>query len=335
MFKPKKTFRKALYNSTGMKLDKSLGSGSFSQGIFSLRQKSKPRDKLLRRENTEAEVHPKYTLAVKICGAKDVALLKREYKLLLSIEHPNIIQVYYAPIVTKSHCGMIMELVRGHDLLDIMDMYYNSHNRIPRSKTVRWILKPILLALDYLHRNSIVHHDIKPENILVGADRMEHVDESTVVKLCDFGLASCSDNERISAGSVDWASPEKFFRELGPTSQSSDMCSFGFLSYALVSGRMPIHIRSDPMKGTKFDRESYEILHRNLSREIQCATRGFYWKNPEFKIITMSTIPINPGSRLSAQLVLQYDFFEPDTSIPATSLRNSKSEPLIPNSNCD
>lgn len=317
-----------------MRLDTSLGNGSFSQGVFSLCQKSKTRDRLLRRETPDTKASPVQTLAVKICGSSDAKLLKREHKLLLSIEHPNIIQVYYAPIVTKSHCGMIMELVRGRDLLDLLDEYYNNVVKVLRSKTVRWILKPVLLALAYLHKNAIVHHDIKPDNILVGTDRMEHVNETTVVKLCDFGLSSSERDGRTFAGSIDWASPEKLFRELGPTSQSSDMCSFGFLSYALVSGRMPIHLRSDPMQGKKFNRESYEILHRKLSREIQCAKKGFYWKNPEFKVITLSTIPIDPEERLSAQLVLQVDFFEPDTNVPLSSLRNSKSEPLMPNTNC-
>lgn len=76
----------------------------------------------------------------------------------------------------------------------------------------RYFFRDILSAVEYLHRNGIVHHDLKLENCLL--------DEKHCVKLIDFGLAtSLEGNSHLTAcGSANYAAPELFTAKtfLGP-----------------------------------------------------------------------------------------------------------------------
>jgi DNA-binding response OmpR family regulator len=154
----------------------------------------------------------------------------REAKMMASLSHPHIIQVFdYG-----SQDGLYflaMELVDGHSL----DSYINAKNQLPLSVCAAVGIK-IAKALEHAHGKSIVHRDIKPQNVLVSKEG--------VVKLVDFGLARCLYEEGRNltrtdqlAGTPQFMSPEQIAGERpGP---STDIFSLGIVLYVITTLQFP------------------------------------------------------------------------------------------------
>jgi calcium-dependent protein kinase len=98
------------------------------------------------------------------------------------------------------------------------------------------LMKMILLAVNFLHRNNIAHRDLKPENFL-----FEHMEENAQLKLIDFGLSSkFSDvtNEKMKSrvGTPLYLAPEVL---AGHYDYKADLWSCGVILFILLSGRYP------------------------------------------------------------------------------------------------
>ena len=85
----------------------------------------------------------------------------------------------------------------------------------------------------------MIHRDIKPENILI-----EDLDTMTV-KLCDFGWATHTINERRTTfcGTVDYVAPELVYHE--PYDAKIDHWAVGILTFELLTGQAPFTGRSE------------------------------------------------------------------------------------------
>jgi len=108
-----------------------------------------------------------------------------------SLRHPNIISLHRS-FETSTHIFLVMEYVKGKDMYDwILD---NCNHEDPRSKTYsefqkkRRLFSQCLSAVEYCHKQSVYHRDVKPENF--------YITDSGSVKLLDFGLAT---QDRFSA----------------------------------------------------------------------------------------------------------------------------------------
>lgn len=124
--------------------------------------------------------------------------------------------------------GLVLEFMAGGDLVALLN-----------AKALKWPVRKlmghdIVQAVAHLHKNGIVHRDIKPDNLLV--------DSAMRLKLCDFGLASDATKVEGFVGSPPFAAPENFEREEGMTAAdfcAADMYSVAMTFFALTQRQVP------------------------------------------------------------------------------------------------
>uniref|UniRef100_A0A8C2EYA3 non-specific serine/threonine protein kinase n=1 Tax=Cyprinus carpio TaxID=7962 RepID=A0A8C2EYA3_CYPCA len=170
----------------------------------------------------------------------DRAHIQREIEITASLVHPNIIRLYEV-FESRERIVMVMEYASGGELYD----YIQDKQRLSEEEA-RHFFRQITSAVQYCHKNGVVHRDLKLENILL--------DKDLNVKLADFGLSNrymrgqCLDT---FCGSPLYASPE-IVNGLPYHGPEVDCWSLGVLLYALVYGSMP------------FDGTSYSILKEQI-----------------------------------------------------------------------
>jgi eukaryotic-like serine/threonine-protein kinase len=146
------------------------------------------------------------------------------------LTHPNIIGIYDAG-VDGDACYIVMELVEGGETLK---KFCRQDNLQPIEKIVETIFK-CAKALDYAHKQGVIHRDIKPTNILVTKD-----DD---VKIGDFSIAHLTKLDSTDTmpmglvGSPRYMSPEQVTEDY-ITSQT-DLFSLGIVMYELLAGKHP------------------------------------------------------------------------------------------------
>lgn len=168
----------------------------------------------------------------------------REAALSTLLRHPYICEardVY----ITNSHYYMVFEFVDGGQMLD----YIISHGKL-KEKQARKFVRQIGSALSYLHQNSVVHRDLKIENILIS--------KTGDIKIIDFGLSNLYRRQsrlRTFCGSLYFAAPELLNAQpyIGP---EVDVWSFGIVLYVLVCGKVP------------FDDQNMSALHAKIKKGI-------------------------------------------------------------------
>ena len=141
---------------------------------------------------------------------------------------------------TNYHWYMLFEYVNGGQMLD----YIISHGRL-KEKQARKFGRQIASALDYCHRNSIVHRDLKIENILIS--------KTGDIKIIDFGLSNLfapRNYLKTFCGSLYFAAPE-LLQAKQYTGPEVDIWSFGIVLYVLVCGKVPFDDQSMPQLHTK------------------------------------------------------------------------------------
>ena len=171
--------------------------------------------KLLRREDCEPSVrdshldlHPRLALA-------------REFQILSSLNHPNIVQVIDYGFDEARGPYVAMELLSPSQT--ILEAAANR----PMEERVL-LLAQLLLALAYLHRRRIIHRDLKPSNVLFS---------NRAVKVLDFGLATATAQSTDLAGTLDYVAPELWLGS--PERRVRLVCVPGVISCQLLTGSLP------------------------------------------------------------------------------------------------
>ena len=161
----------------------------------------------------------------------DVEFLKRfetEAQAAAALSHPNIVSVYDVGTHDRIHY-IVMEYVEGVTLKEFL----SDTGPLPIEKIVDFSSQ-IASALEHAHAKKIIHHDIKPHNIIIT--------ESGLLKVTDFGLArAVSASTTVASagaiGSVHYASPEQ--ARGGFTDAKSDIYSLGITMYEMTTGHVP------------------------------------------------------------------------------------------------
>ncbi len=162
-------------------------------------------------------------------GAKGLDLLKREYEIALRLQHPFIASAIGWEESTPIGPAIVIEYIRGRSLSAFLQ-------EKPSLQARRRIFSQILEAVGAIHRQSIIHNDIKPDNILI-------TEADNDVKLIDFGFSDADSHilERGLGGTRQYASPELLAHR--ETDARSDIYSIGRLMQDLFPGRYYLIVR--------------------------------------------------------------------------------------------
>ncbi|KAG0166942.1 serine/threonine-protein kinase KIN2 [Apophysomyces sp. BC1034] len=205
----------------------------------------------------------------------------REMAIMQLLRHPNICQLKEW-ITEGEHYYMFLEYVDGGQLLD----YIISHGKL-REKQARKFARQILSALDYCHRNSIVHRDLKIENILITRDED--------IKIIDFGLSNVYSPSRLLntfCGSLYFAAPE-LLQAKQYTGPEVDVWSFGVVLYVLVCGRVPFDDTRLPALHAKIKSGIVDEYPDHLSKDCVDLLTKLFVVDPK-KRATLSAIRSHP-----------------------------------------
>ena len=161
---------------------------------------------------------------------------EREAKVVASLNHPNIVQIYdFASTVINDApvYYMVMSYIPGQSLKSLMDETHQRGERLGLDQIVS-IMRGILNALGYAHKQGMVHRDVTPSNILFN--------EQGQAMLTDFGIARMLSATRLTqslmtAGTPMYMSPEQGFGQGGD--KRSDLYSVGIILYEMLAGKAP------------------------------------------------------------------------------------------------
>jgi serine/threonine protein kinase len=175
----------------------------------------------------------------------------REAKILKKVNHPNIVH-YFEDIQGKNNFYIITEFVRGLSLTD--HVFGKALKRLQENEACE-IFTQILQGLEYLHRNSITHRDVRLENVML--------DLQFNVKLIDFSFATCFSNSKKSlvyCGSELYMAPEIASKceSFGPP---VDVWAAGVLLYAMVTGEFPFFSQSSKRVLEKVKKGEFCVPH--------------------------------------------------------------------------
>src|SRR3989304_173965 len=194
----------------------------------------------------------------------------QEAKAAAALNHPNICTVYGIEEVDKKHF-IDMEFVDGMTLREKM-----SGGALKQSEAVAYAVQ-IAEALHEAHSHSIVHRDVKAENIMVNSRNQ--------IKVMDFGLAKLKGSLGLTrtsstVGTLAYMAPEQI--QGGEADERSDIFSFGALLFEVLTGKLPFRgeheaammysiVNEDPQPVDRFRQDVppqiVNAIHRCLEKD--------------------------------------------------------------------
>ena len=179
----------------------------------------------------------------------------QEFAIVKQMRHPSIIRLYES-FESNKHILFVIELCGGGDLLT-----YVRQRRKLTEDAAKSVFLRLVDGLNYCHAKSILHRDIKLDNILLNA--VGHI------KICDFGVSKIVQRgERMTeqCGTPAYIAPE-IIRDRGYEGFAADVWSAGVVLFAMLYGTVP------------FKANNMRDLHKSItrgtfSRDLQASTRS-------------------------------------------------------------
>ncbi|TPX32734.1 hypothetical protein SmJEL517_g04232 [Synchytrium microbalum] len=227
----------------------------------------------------------------------------REASISMLLDHPNISRMFSA-VLGEHHIYALFEHLPGQDLVDVI-----RNCGYIKPKRARHIFRQVLSAIDFAHRNSVIHRDIKLENIRYNA-------ATGLATVLDFGFATFYDktgNRLIqnNCGSPSYASPEIFANSFyqGP---EIDIWSLGVCLYGMSCGTLPF-------AGQSFAELSASVKHSEISFPDHTSS--------DLIDLISRMLQRDPDQRITMDDILEHPWVSPNIISPRHNLNSQNTIP--------
>jgi eukaryotic-like serine/threonine-protein kinase len=189
-------------------------------------------------------------------GAGDLYRLKREFRALAELAHPNLVSLYELSIAPQ-HAFFTMELVPGEDIVSSIRCGAPAGAPPPDAARLRHALAQLCEGIRTLHQAGKLHRDLKPSNVLMTANGR--------VVLLDFGLVQDLQEPGVEIeGTPGYMAPEQ---RRGSACKASDWYAFGRILQQALRGELEHSVRrSGPQAGGELWRLAARLLEPEPER---------------------------------------------------------------------
>ncbi len=181
------------------------------------------------------QIEPRRDVALKVlrgelASSRSGDRFRREVEVLVRIRHRSIVRILAAGVTDDGHPYYSMELVEGASWTDAL----RAETRTLRERLALFL--QVCEGVAYLHREGVLHRDLKPGNLLVDGDGR--------VRIVDFGLARTVGGSAVEVtrsgeplGTSQYMSPEQW-RDSSSVDGRTDVYSLGVILYELLGGAL-------------------------------------------------------------------------------------------------
>ncbi|KAK3401153.1 kinase-like domain-containing protein [Sordaria brevicollis] len=249
----------------------------------------------------------------KMLEAKDALfLIREEIAIMKKLNHPNLVQLYEVlDDPEDDSLYMVLEMCKKGVVMKMG--IHGSVDPLPEEQCRFWF-RDLILGIEYLHSQGVIHRDIKPDNLLLTED--------DVLKIVDFGVSEIfekTDEMKTAkpAGSPAFLPPELCAKHGDVSGKAADIWSMGVTLYCLRYGKLP------------FARDNQlEMWEAIKTEEPQFPPD----EKPEFLDLMHKILEKDPAKRITMHELREHPWVTKNGEDPLLSEEENCSEPIeVPN----
>ncbi|CAF3785045.1 unnamed protein product [Adineta steineri] len=250
---------------------KQIGKGSYGEVWsvlplrYSLSTKSKAKEYVLKRLDLRQQSND--------TTQNDIEGAEREAKLLSTLKHPNIVAYIESFRSNDGFLNIVMAYCEGGDLYTKLKERKASQQPLTENQIIEWFVQ-ICMAIQYMHDKSILHRDLKTQNVFLT--------KNEIVKVGDLGIARVLDSGNDLAttiiGTPYYMSPEIFSNK--PYGQKSDIWALGCCVFEMTTLEHAFNAKDMNSLVLKIIRGQIPQTSKKYSDSLTAIIKSMLSKNP-------------------------------------------------------
>lgn len=166
----------------------------------------------------------------------------RESQLAARLRHPNIVTIYDVGSTELGTPFIVMDYLEGPTLRQLFDQY----QKFPPEYAVHY-LEQLASAIDYAHREGVLHRDLNPDNIIFDKEERPYILDFSLAKICEVSITPTG----AVLGSPGYIAPELITG--GKPDNAADLFSFAVIAFEMLTG-------SRPFPGTDIIKTAFAVV---------------------------------------------------------------------------